>query len=186
MIFNKSKDSPIPPLAYFNLEFNITAISKWVTDKQAIPADQKWNNEDITKNHLITMLPMDPFLFYHNDVNEYSPAIAGSESITDKELYAIEWQWTDSDFGVTVNEERHIIFLAPLDEIFYLLKNRKPISIYNNASKDMDGGVINIEQNEEYCQQVYKKSVFGSGVSFSNSLVKFSLVYATASSVVLY
>lgn len=186
MIFKKSKSSPIPPLANLNLEFNITAISKWVADKKSIPPDQKWNNDDVTKNHLITMLPMDPFLFYHNDVNEYSPAIAGSESIADDEVYAIEWQWTHSDFVVTVNNERHIIFLVPLEEILYLLKNRHPIPISDNARKDMDGAVINIDSTEKYCRQIYKEPFFRSGIIFSNSLVKFSVVYTTASNVVLY
>ncbi len=181
-MFNKKNSKP--PLAYFQLSFNMTAMHNWVINKCTINPESEWDNSDVKKEYLITMLPQDPFLFYHNEVNDFSPAIGGFEYIEDKKIGSIEWKWDDRYFIVLITDEIIPIFFAPLDEIFFLLKNKKPNS--ENLLKDMDGMVVDTGYGGNYCTEIYKNIIFTSGIAFSNSLVKLSVIYADATNLVKY
>jgi len=181
-----SENVETPPLAIFQLEYNFSAISRWVENKKAeIPPDHKWDTyNDVIRGHKITMLPMDPFLFYHNEVNEFSPAIAGGHSTGLNGFYDIEWGWNHTYFYASINEERHIIFLAPLEDIMYLLKHRRPKPMFDSLKKVLDGGILELGVDDGYCRQIYKQAV--SGLIFSNSLFKLTVACDNANSIVLY
>jgi hypothetical protein len=130
------------------------------------------------------LLPQDPFLFYHNDVNELSPAIGGFEYINSREVGSLEWKWDKTSFIVFITDEMIPVFFAPLTDIFYLLQHGAPKS--NNLREDVKGRLIETDYEDTFCHQVHMELLFSSGVSYRNSLVKLSVVPVTANNLVKY
>lgn len=71
MFFKKKQKYVAPKTTNFFLKFNLTAIKEWLKDKKEIqPQDRyQWDKSSHVRQYKITMLPHDPFLFYHEELN---------------------------------------------------------------------------------------------------------------------
>lgn len=184
------KGSVKPPVAIFQLEVNLTTIKHWLRNKQLISPDSVWDRNSELKKYKITMLPQDPFLFYHHGVNEFSPFIAGIDFIDD-ELESIEWGWGNNVFHVVLTESgpkgeplREIVFYCPLDDVFHLLIHRRAKS--DNLRKDYEGTEIALSEKADFCHQVHRSIGWGSSLIFTNALVRLNVFVLGNSHVVRY
>jgi hypothetical protein len=177
-VFRKKNNDVKPPVTCIWLSFNITAIEKWLESKRTIEPVERWSRDDEVHKHLITLLPQDPFLFYHDDKRTFSPGIGGFEYLDNKKIESLEWKWKRNYFFVLVTNETIPVFFAPLSEIFYLLQNRYPSSLSErNIDIEIDGG---------FCKQVHQYPIFGSGVGFRNELVDINFSCENANDLVQY
>ena len=179
-VFNKKKE--LPRLSYFTLKVNLAAIEKWIPNRRKIEptTDKDWKDFN-TKEYQITILPTDPFTFYHNQANEFSPSIGGLDIINNEDVGCIEWAWNRSYFYVNVSEPRISIFLIPIDEIFHLLKTG------SNLSKQAlgDTEVIKLGTDEEL-SEVYRARSTSYSLRYSNELVSLTVVCASPDDLVNY
>jgi hypothetical protein len=138
--------------------------------------------------HKITMLPQAPILFYYNEKNEFTLGLGGLEDVGIEEIDPIEWCLAGDYFIAFVTGddafERVPVFYAPVSDIRHLVTKGLPES--ENILRDMDGYVIDIDIESVYCKQVYRRAVFSSGLEFSNSLVKLSVVVPAGENLVNY
>ncbi|HEY5602798.1 MAG TPA: hypothetical protein VIM41_06790 [Gammaproteobacteria bacterium] len=177
-MFRKNKTASTPPLTYIWLSFNISAMERWLESKHTINPISEWDDSDKTIKHLITLLPQDPFLFYHDDKRQFSPGIGGYEYPDIKVINSIEWRWNQEYFFVSITDETIPVFFAPLSEIFHFLQNKSPSSLTDHD--------IEIQIQDNYCKKVHQYPVFGTGVGFKNELVDISFVCANADNLVQY
>lgn len=180
-MFGKSKEI-MPPLTYFHISFNATKMREWLTSRRGIAPESKWGRDDEVVQYEITMLPHDPFVFYHSKVNAFSSGIGGISSIDG--VGSIEWSWNQSIFYVLISDDRECVFGAPLNDIFYLLKNGRASS--DNIRADMDGRGIGITGLSEHVNAVFRTNLMSSGLSFSNELVRLAITPVGPDNMVQY
>lgn len=188
-IFNK-KSAPKAPLTYFHLVFNLTQIKSWKLNPRLIMPVNKWDSADEKKDLLITLLPGEEFLFHHQEINQFSPSMGGYLNFDELNPTQLEWN-TDATYFYVVDdsssEGRKIIFLAPMEEITYLLNNNyiKTQNLYKDCA---EGSVIDIEKSWEndYCKQIFRKAALQDGLVFRNELVEFSAVCVGSNNQVQY
>lgn len=183
-VFNKK--AVLPKLSYFLLKVNLAAIEQWLPNQGKIdPIPKKnWESFDI-KEYKITLLPSDPFVFYHNNVNEFSSSIGGTHVINNKNFIYIEWFWEGSYFYLSVSEPnsegRVPIFAAPIEEMFNLLKTG------NNLSEQFlgDEKIIKLHSEGNH-NEVYRSRSGRHSLAYSNSLVSLTLICASSNDLVSY
>jgi len=179
-VFNKKID--LPKLSYFTLKVNLEAIEQWLCAQRRIEptSENDWNGFDV-KEYQITILPTEPFTFYHKQANELSPSIGGLDIIKNENIGCIEWSWNESYFTLNVSEPRVSIFAAPLDEMFHLLKTG------SNFSKQVlgDKEVIKLG-SEELFDEVNRSRSTRYSLVYSNELVSLTLVCANPNDLVSY
>ncbi len=176
------KTTELPLLSYFLLKVNLSAIEQWLPSQvktNPCPTND-WKNPK-TKEYKITILPTDPFTFYHNQANEFSPSIGGLDILNNENIGCIEWAWTQSFFYVNVSEPRVPIFSVPIGEIFHLLKTGKNLS--EKALRDKD--TISLDIDEKF-NEIYRNRSSRFGITYSNELVSLSVVCASADDLVNY
>jgi hypothetical protein len=80
-MFNKKIE--LPKLSYLVLSVNLEATEQWMTNQRKIqPIPKKGWEGFNTKEYKITILPTNPFTFYHSQVNEFQPSIDGLDIIS--------------------------------------------------------------------------------------------------------
>ena len=179
-MFKNNKELPL--LSYFILKVNISAVEKWMTNRQKIRAipEKSWKGSE-SKEYQITLLPTDPFTFYHNQANEFSPSIGGIDFIDQETISPIEWDWNKSFFYVNVSDPRITIFAVPIDEIFHLLRTG------SNQSKQplKDEEVISLGEGENF-DEIYRNRTFQFSLRYSNELAALDVVRASPGDLVNY
>lgn len=179
-MFNKKID--LPKLCYFMLKVNLAAIEQWLPNQGKVePTPEKdWKGFD-TKEYKITILPTDPFTFYHNQANEFSPSIGGLDIISNENIGCIEWSWNQSYFCLNVSEPRVSIFAAPIDEMIHLLKTGSNLSKQALGDKE----VIKLG-SEELFDEIFRSRSTRYSLVYSNELVSLTLVCARPNDLVNY
>jgi len=179
-VFNKKIE--LPNLSYFTLKVNLAAIDLWLSNQGKIEPtpERDWKGFD-TKEYQITILPTDPFTFYHNQANEFSPSIGGLDIIKNENIGCIEWSWNQSHFCLNVSEPRVAIFAVPIDEIFHLLKTGSNLSKQALGDKE----VIKLGSEEPF-DEVYRSRSTRYSLVYSNELVSLTLVCASPDDLVNY
>ena len=179
-VFNKKAEQP--KLSYFTLKVNLAAIEQWLLNQEKIePIPEKdWKGFN-TKEYQITILPTDPFTFYHNQVNVFSPSIGGLDVIRHEVVGCIEWSWNQSHFLVSVSEPRITIFSAPIGEMLHLLKTGSNLS--KNALGDKE--VIKLGSDELF-DDVHRLRVSRYSLVYSNELASLTLICASPDDLVHY
>jgi hypothetical protein len=179
-VFNKKIE--LPKLSYFILKVNLAAIQQWLPNQRKIePTPEKdWKGCD-TKEYKITILPTDPFTFYHNQADEFSPSIGGLDIISNEKIGCVEWSWNESYFYLNVSEPRVPIFSVPIDEMFHLLKTG------NNLSKQALGDKEFITLgSDELFDEFYRSRSTRYSLAYSNELVSLTLICARSYDLVNY
>ena len=119
-MFRKKDKESKPPLTYISLSFNISSMERWLENKQLIPPITTWDSTDEIIEHSITLLPQDPFLYYHNDKMQFSTDIGGYEYIDNKNVSSLEWGWNRVNFYVAITDRRIPVFYAPLLSLIHI------------------------------------------------------------------
>jgi len=175
MLFKKKPKYEAPITTNFFVSFNLTEIDKWLKNKDEVPPQKKseWNSISHVEEYKITMLPHDPFLFYHEGLRAFSTTISGGEYFDEYEI-DIEWEWQGHERGFVFTANRFIIFLAPIDEVRYLLVTGKFLG--NTLDDEEVIPTIASEVEESYSRSVFRKrsSAF-KFLSYSNALASLSV-----------
>jgi len=176
------KTNKLPLISYFTLKLNVDALKHWLPHQQKIIASSKsdWNSYDI-KEYKITILPTNPFTFYHNQVNEFSPSIGGMELIRNDVIKCVEWAWNQSFFYVNVSDPRITVFYIPIDEILHLLQTGQHLS----QRLPIDEEVISLDIDRKFTD-FHRRRIYKNCLVYSNELVSLSVVCASASDLVPY
>jgi hypothetical protein len=179
-VFNKKVE--LPKLSYLLLKVNLAAIEQWLPNQRKVTptSGKNWEGFD-TKEYKITILPTDPFTFYHNQANEFSPSIGGLDIISNENIGCVEWSWNQSYFYLSVSEPRVSIFAVPIDEMIHLLKTG------SNLSKQVlgDEEVIKLGSGKLF-DEVYRSRSTRYSLVYSNELVSLTLVCASPDDLVNY
>ncbi len=192
----RKKAKPKTPHIFFTLKFNLTAIAKWLADPQIIPPDDKWDSyagyDELSFN--ITLLPnSEPFLFYHNDANEFSPHMKGAthnaESlIKNDHIHDVSWEWTRGGIELSVLSAElagHVVMVVADSELARLLTGEQDINPCGTLRDD--GEVIEFPVLEHIkCPSVYRRFAFGDAVTFTNSLAELTVARPCWNETVLY
>ncbi|MCG8314511.1 MAG: hypothetical protein MI976_14985 [Pseudomonadales bacterium] len=180
-MFKKKKEITLPKLAYFTIEVNLEKLRDWVNQPRKIEPQSSWDWRHAEKlTYKITILPTDPFTFYHNAANEFSANVGGLD-LVGSPIDCLEWDWNQSYFYVNACEPRKTIFCISIDEIFYLLRNGRNAS--QTAGRDKE--VISLNENELF-DEVLRDRSLSAYVAYSNELASLSVVCASASDLVNY
>jgi hypothetical protein len=176
------KKVELPKLSYFILKVNLAAIEQWLSNQRKILPSQEidWEKFDV-KEYKITILPTDPFTFYHNQANEFSPSIGGFDIISNNNISCIEWFWNQSYFCLTVSDPIVQIFAAPIDEMFHLLKTGRNLS----GQPFNDKGVIKLGSDELF-DELHRSGPISYSLKYSNELVSLTLVRSSPDDRVSY
>lgn len=179
-MFNK-KNEP-PNLAHFILKVNLMGLKQWIPNQSKVAGipEKDWKSFD-TKEYEITILPTDPFTFYHKQPNEFSPSIGGMDILNDEAVGCIEWSWNQTHFCVNVSEPRIPVFAAPIDEILHLLKTGRNLATNILGDKE----VISLGSDEKF-DEIHRSRSTRYALSYSNELVSLIVVCASADDLVNY
>ncbi len=179
-MFNKKKEPPL--LSYFILKINLSAIEQWLPNQTKIDPipDKDWKSTK-TKEYEITILPTDPFTFYHKQANEFSPSIGGLDVLKNESIGCVEWAWNQSYFYVNISEPRIPIFSVPIDEILHLLKAGKNLSTKAPRVEE----IISLDTDEKF-NEIHRNRSSRFALMYSNELVSLTIVCASADDFVNY
>jgi len=189
----RKKSKPKTPHILFTLKFNLTAIAKWLKDPQIIPPDDKWDSyagyEELSFN--ITLLPnSEPFLFYHNDANEFSPHMRGttfnSDLIPERHgMWGVSWSWENDGIFLYVesleSKKQHLIMFVPESKFWRLIAGESHPDPFGAKP-----AVIGIEvAADTECPTVWSYDNSYS-IEFCNALGRFAVLAPLPSETVLY
>lgn len=179
-MFNKKKELPL--LSYFILKLNLSAIEQWLSNQTKInpTPDHDWQSNE-TKEYKITILPTDPFTFYHQQADEFSPSIGGIDVLNNENIGCVEWTWNQSYFYLNVSEPRVPIFSIPIDEILHLLKTGKNLS----TKVAEDNKIISLDTDEKF-SETHLNRLPRFSLKYSNELASLTIVSASADDLVNY
>ncbi|MBB3169965.1 hypothetical protein [Simiduia aestuariiviva] len=175
----------IPKLTYFNLKVDISAIEAWIKNPKEIAVNTNFsNNGHNIKSFTITLLPNEPFLFYHNYLNEFSTTIAGSISIGDDNITTLEWEWDNKHFFVFTREPHQVLFCLPLSEIFPFLNGIMPTSTANGTHGKTEIDILLAK--ELFSKQLTVSWMRNAFIKYENSLIELTLIRPSSSEKLLY
>lgn len=184
-MFKVKKDRNVVELA---IEFNLTAINKWLGDfgeiKDIEKIEKDWAVDAVKMSYWIDVLPsgQNSDMYYHRKKGVISGNVGGIDFLenVDKnlefflknsEIKILEWRIMGDTLGLAVNKK--LILLAPIVEIVELQVNR----VLKNGSTVLDGeSKIKVpisfddQKNPKEFMEIWRSSNSNRSIGFSNAL----------------
>lgn len=157
----------VPLTTNFSLVFNVTAIKKWLKNKKEIPPldFSSWDYDALEEMYKITMLPHDPLVFYHNEVNMFSPGFHGSDRV---EGIKLEWAW--QNYGIVYKANQRPIFIIPDTEIKHMLKTGESLLEIPHGAAEKGEIIPSPIQDDKHCPRILRKISLSQEINYSNAL----------------
>lgn len=184
-MFNTKRDRQIVELC---IEFNLTAIDKWldtgskIEDIKKIP--KEWNGDDVKLSYYIDVLPngKSSDMYFHRKKSIISGSVGGIDYLEnvdeDLEYYfknskikVLSWRPWRQFIGLDVNQ--NAILLAPVEEIVELQTNRllkNGGSIRDEDKKIQVPILFDDQNNPKEFTDIWRGSASNRSVGFSNAL----------------